>query len=400
MKNYNAKRLRLFARPNATLTLSPSEHDMLVTEEYGSLVDLESGCWAAVLGHSKYTLNEAIKDLKYPIHIHQFFDCPHFDRLVQLLADSARLPVSYCATFLTSGTEAVSLCVMLSEFLTGRHKCLSFTISYLGAACGLRMPRDPDKWTDFNPADCLHCPREKSCEDCIKFQSFDFSAYASFVLEPGNSGGLILFPPQKLISFIAVRIKSAGGMLIMNEVTTGIGRTGKFFGYQHYEEFCKPDLCPDFIAMGKNLGNGYPISGVLVRSSYQPELEASGFRYVQSHSDDPMGTMIALKTLTAIAEQNLVAEAEIKGELLKMHLKDSPYVKEVRGKGLMIGIILQPYICVEKVYEELLKEGFFTGFSENYNLIRIYAPLSTSKDKLIKFCHVLISILKKQEKSS
>ena len=47
----------------------------------------------------------------------------------------------------------------------------------------------------------------------------------------------------------------------MNEVTTGIGRTGKFFGYQHYEEFCEPDLCPDFIAMGKNLGNGYPISG-------------------------------------------------------------------------------------------------------------------------------------------
>jgi acetylornithine/N-succinyldiaminopimelate aminotransferase len=399
MKNNSDNRLRLFARPNTALTLSPSEHDLLVTEEYGSLVDLESGCWAAVLGHSKYTLKKAIKDLKYPVHTHQFFESSHFDKLVQLLTDSARLPVPYCATFLTSGTEAVSLCVMLSEFLTDRHKCLSLTISYLGASCGLRMPRDPDKWTDFNPSDCLHCPIEKSCDDCAKFQSFDFSSYASFVLEPGNSGGLLLFPPKKLIRFIASRVKAAGGMLIMNEVTTGIGKTGKFFGYQHYEEFCEVDLCPDFIAMGKNLGNGYPISGVLVKSIYQSKLEESGFRYVQSHSDDPLGVMVALKTLTAIAEQGLVAEAVIKGELLQMHLKDSPYIKEFRGKGLMNGIILQPDIHVEKVYEELLKEGFFIGYSESYNLIRIYAPLSITADTLIKFCQIFLRILKEQEKS-
>ncbi|MDW2796105.1 aminotransferase class III-fold pyridoxal phosphate-dependent enzyme [Clostridium boliviensis] len=400
MKNKCDKRLRLFARPKTTLTLSPSEHDMLVTEEYGDLVDLESGCWSAVLGHSKYTLQEAIRDLKYPVHTHQFFDCPHFDKLVQRLTDSAKLPVPYCAAFLSSGTEAVSLCVMLTELLTSRHKCLSLTISYLGAACGLRMPRDPEKWTDINPADCFHCPMEKHCDHCTKFQSIDFSSYASFVLEPGNSGGLLLFPPNKLIKFIATRIKAAGGMLIMNEVTTGIGRTGKFFGYQHYEEFCQPDLCPDFIAMGKNLGNGYPISGVLVASRYQSQLEKSGFRYVQSHSDDPLGTIVALKTLTAIAQQNLVAQAERKGELLRMQLNDSPFIKEFRGKGLMNGIILQPNIHAENVYEELLKEGFFTGFSENYNLIRIYAPLSTTEDTLITFCHIFLRILKEQGKSS
>lgn len=399
MKDNKDNRLRLFARPNTTLTLCPSEQDMLVTEEYGSLIDLESGCWAAVLGHSKDTLKEAIQDLKYPVHTHQFFDSSHFDKLVQILADSANLHVPYCATFLTSGTEAVSLCVMLSELLTGRHKFMSLTISYLGASCGLKMPRDPDKWTDLNPSDCFHCPREKRCEDCIKFRSFDFSSYASFVLEPGNSGGLLLFPPKKLIRFIAIRVKEAGGMLIMNEVTTGIGRTGKFFGYQHYEEFCEPDLCPDFIAMGKNLGNGYPISGVLVKSVYQPELEESGFRYVQSHSDDPLGVMVALKTLTAIARQDLVAEAVIKGELIQKHLKDSPYISEFRGKGLMNGIILQPHIRAGKVYEELLREGFFTGYLESYNLIRIYAPLSIPADTLLKFCQVFLRILKEQEKS-
>ena len=117
------------------------------------------------------------------------------------------------------------------------------------------------------------------------------------------------------------------------------------------------------------------------------------------HSDDPLGVMVALKTLTAIARQNLIAEAVTKGELLQMHLKDSPYIKEFRGRGLMNGIILQPNISAEKVYEELLKEGFFTGFSESYHLIRTYAPLTITIEPLIKFCEVLLRILKEQEKS-
>ena len=90
MKNKRDNRLRLFVRPKTRLTLSPSAHDILVTEEYGSLVDLESGCWAAVLGHSKDTLKEAIKDLKYPVHTHHFFDSSHFDKLVRLLTDLCR----------------------------------------------------------------------------------------------------------------------------------------------------------------------------------------------------------------------------------------------------------------------------------------------------------------------
>lgn len=393
MKPMIDKRLRLFQRPQVELTLLSSKSPMINTKEYGELIDMESGCWAAVLGHSKNVLQEVIESLEYPVHTNQFFDSPLSSQLIKKLECCAGLPLSYVGTFMTSGTEAVSLAIMLSEVLTGRSKKLSLSISYLGASPDLRFPRDPNKWTDFNPLDCLSCPDNKNCECCTKFASFDFTQYAAFILEPGNSGGIIIFPPEKLINFLSYQIKSSGGMLIANEVTTGIGRTGRFFGYQHYSMLNAPMLSPDFIAIGKCLGNGYPVSAVLTNASYQCELEASGFRYVQSHSDDPLGLAVALKTIDIIQSKQLVEKALEKGEFLKNLLNNSKGINNIRGKGLMNVIEFQKPLNVKTIFDALLKEGFFTGYSEAHQLIRLYPPLTISKETIASFCIALKKII-------
>lgn len=127
-----------------------------------------------------------------------------------------------------------------------------------------------------------------------------------------------LFPTNKLISYLVEQIRNAGSLVIVNEITTGFGRTGKWFGFQHYNAFDYEINTPDIIALGKGLGNGYPISGVLVRSSLADIVEASGFRYVQSHIDDPLGCIIARKAIEVIFEGNLIEHgAEMGGILSK-----------------------------------------------------------------------------------
>jgi len=86
---------------------------------------------------------------------------------------------------------------------------------------------------------------------------------------------------------MAQRVKQADGLIVANEVTTGMGRTGKWFGFQHY------DIRPDIVCLGKGLGNGYPVSAVAMGQSIAEKSENSGFRYAQSHQNDPLGCAVA-----------------------------------------------------------------------------------------------------------
>ena len=397
MEEVKDKRLRLFIRPEVRLTLLGYDKDYLITKEYGRLIDMESGCWAAALGHDKEWLIRTAAELGYPIHTHHFFDTPLADKAIEAIEDCAGLPVSYAGTFLTSGTEAVSLAVMLSELLTGRKMKLCLNISYLGATPDLRMPRDNEKWTDLDIIDCLNCYEGKCCENCPKLSDLDYSIFAAFVFEPGNSGGMIMFPPEKLINCIAKKVKDSGGFFIANEVTTGVGRTGRFYGYQYYECLNSIELSPDFISMGKNLGNGYPVSCMLTKQEYKDKLEESGFRYVQSHIDDPMGMSVAISTLSVIKNNKLVKLAEEKGEYLRSRLSKIKAIPgtaySIRGRGLMNVIELNKNIAVRDVFEALLREGYFTGYSEAYNVLRFYPPLTVDYKTIDTFCAAIEKVL-------
>lgn len=391
-------RMRLFASPGFSITAVKAFGTRIETQEYGPLVDFESGCWAAVLGHSQEDIVQTLTDqAKVLFHTHQFFSTEHPTALVKELVDAAKLNADYKGTFISSGSEAVSLAVSLAELATGRHKKLSLSVSYLGSSSELRMPRDSTYWTDLDIIECLSCAKNIDCRACGKFKHIDFSSMAAFVFEPGNSGGVVLLPPDKLITFLTEEIKLAGGLIIANEVTTGFGRTGKWFGFQHYQAFDAEANAPDLIALGKGLGNGYPISGVLVRLKLAESIESTGFRYVQSHIDDPLGCIVARKVVEVMSKESVVELGAQMGKYLRERLAQiadrTGGIKEIRGRGMMNVAVLSDEFKAKDVFIALLEKGFFVGFSEVYNFIHLYAPLVISKQDIDAFCHALELIL-------
>ncbi|MDF2821253.1 MAG: gabT1 [Clostridiales bacterium] len=394
----NERRLKMFASPGVTLSVLNASGTRINTQEYGELIDFESGCWAAILGHSRSEIVQAItNNVGLLFHTHQFFDTNHPDSLVKELCNASNLSCNYKGTFLSSGSEAVSLAIMLAELITGRKRKLSFSISYLGASSDLRIPRNPEIWTDLDISDCIHCKKCLTCKECLKFEEIDFSQFAAFVFEPGNSGGLVLFAPEKLVSYLATEIRSSRGFFIASEITTGFGRTGQWFGFQHYNFFQSKTNLPDFISLGKGLGNGYPISGLLVKPDLAQFIESTGFRYVQSHSDDPLGCIITRKVIEIMVRENLIEKGNKSGEYLRRKLIEigdqTGGIVEVRGRGMMNIAVLDKHYKAKKVFESLLKRKCFIGYSEMHNVIRFYAPLTISIEEIDVLCSSLKLIL-------
>jgi acetylornithine aminotransferase len=119
------------------------------------------------------------------------------------------------------------------------------------------------------------------------------------LFEPGSSSGLVRFPPEKLIRGIVGAVRENDGFILVNEVTTGVGRTGRWFGYQHY------GISPDVVALGKGIGNGYPVSVTACAPRVISRLGGRPIPYSQSHQNDPLGAAVAREVVRTVREEGL-----------------------------------------------------------------------------------------------
>jgi acetylornithine aminotransferase len=203
---------------------------------------------------------------------------------------------------------------------------------------------------------------------------------SDFVFEPGSSNGFVRFPPVGLIHTIVALVRERGGTVIANEVTTGTGRTGRWFGYEHY------GITPEFIAIGKGIGNGYPVSVAVLRRGMAEQLDESRFVYAQSHQNDPMGARVAREVVDVIAREGLLSRAADNGEWLLGQLQDlvdGTIVKGVRGRGLMLAVDLADTDLTERLHSRLLDFGFIVGH-RGWGF-RIDPPLTIGEEKLGEF---------------
>ena len=311
-------------------------------------VDLESGSWAALLGHGHPRVNRVIKDQLDRI-MHLGVRTPN--QLAELAArdvlELTGLPDGRC-TFLSSGSEAVEFGVQVARRVTGRPfdsspafaeatagrqgrpLLLTFADSYL-AAFGSAARKDPSEWHLLD----WHAPAAADVATCLA--SIPFDRIGGFVLEPGGGApGFVRFPPAPLVEAIARRVQADGGLLVANEITTGMGRTGSWFGYQHY------DLRPDIVALGKGLGNGFPVSATAIRRDLAEKLERSGFRHAQSHQNNPLGCAVAREVIAILREERLVERSRDLGESFLERLRGlqarNPKIKDVRGRGMLLAV--------------------------------------------------------------
>lgn len=341
-------------------------------------IDFESGDWAASLGHSNERINQVIKN-QADLLIHdglRFRNKQSEDLSVRLLEKlSFRGGKS---AFLNSGSEAVNLGITIAKKLTGRNKILKMDCSYLSAFGYGQISADN--------TGLLNIPINN-----IDFVSqLDFRDIAAFVFEPGNSSSLIKYPDNDFIKLIAALIKQNGGMLIANEVTTGFGRTGKWFGFQYYE------YDPDIVSTGKTLGNGYPISCVSITHEISKLIDKSPFRYAQSHQNDPLGCAVGLEVIKEIEERELIQQSFNKGEyfkaqLIKLQAKHKAIITDVRARGLMIALEFSPLANAESVYLQLIDNGLLVGQKEN--TLRFMPPLIIEESHIDKLIHTIDKII-------
>lgn len=362
----------------------------LYDEKENRYIDFESGVWALALGHNCKRVNDAIiRQLGEISHMGFRFSHKLVEETAGLLLDIMKLNHGKCV-FLSSGSEAVEFAVKIIKKVTGRPYLLSLK-NHSMSAYGISGNLNSDNWITV---DWQECKDKSEYEELLK--SIPFDKIGAFVFEPGNASGNVKLPDKELVQAVVSRVREHKGWVAVDEVTTGIGRTGKWFGFQHY------DIQPDIIACGKGLGNGYPISAVGISGEFCDLLEKTDFVYAQSHQNDPLGCAVVKEVLTVIREEDYLDKAVKKGVYLKNKLselqKKHSCIKEVRGVGLMCSIEFQNFPdsdILEKLHKQLFDEGFYTGLKLQTGVIRFYPPLIIEEQMIDALIESLDNLLNK-----
>jgi acetylornithine aminotransferase len=351
--------------------------------------------WCAVLGHNHPRVNQALRDqLERVAHIGYRYSAEIVEQAAQAVLDTLPFLEGKCV-FLSSGSEAVEFGVQIARRLSGRPLLLTLADAYL-AAYGSASRKVRREWYAIDWTECAACPHTDECDPgCIHLAAIPWSQVGGLVLEPGSSGGLVRLPPRSLVATLANWVQAEGGLVVVDEVTTGLGRTGRWYGYQHY------DLQPDVVALGKGLGNGYPVSAVAMRGEVADRLLAGGYHYAQSHQNDPLGCAVAVAVLAVLREEALVERSATTGASLLAALErigeEHSQIVEVRGRGLMIGIELESDRdhSATALYRALLERGYLVGCKPAASLLRLYPPLTLEKEQGDRFVTSLAQVLRR-----
>jgi acetylornithine/N-succinyldiaminopimelate aminotransferase len=367
--------------------------DCTLYDENGqAYIDFEAGSWATVLGHNHPRVNQAIRrQLDLVSHLNVRHLSPLAEATARELLETLEMPGGKCI-FLSSGSEAVEFGVQAARRLSGRPVLLCMAKAYLGAY-GSAAQQRPEEWVAFDWQDCLACPQP--CDPgCPRLAQLPLERTGGLVLESGNLKGTVRLLPAGLIQTLARLVREQGGLVVANEITTGMGRTGRWYGFQH------DGIQPDVVAVGKGLGNGYPVSAVGLRRETAGRLEAGGLLYAQSHQNNPLGLAVAREVLAVMSELKLVERSRAVGaaflDALNALRQRHALIREARGRGLMIAVEFdgQAPGFAAALQRRLMAHGFLVGCNAGANLLRFYPALTIGEDHIQGLVEALEETLK------
>lgn len=304
------------------------------------------------------------------------------DQQKQLAAKLGQLSgyTDYALFLCNSGAEANENAFKLASFHNGRKKIIAFSKAFHGRTSlavastdnpVIVAPVNENNNTTFLPLN-----------DCNAFDQAVNDEVCCVIIEGIQGVAGIQIPEPPFLQHVAQKCKELGIVLILDEVQSGYGRTGKFFAHQH------AGIQPDIITTAKGMGNGFPIAGVLIAPHIQPKKEMLGTTFGGNY----LACAAGLAVLEVIEKENLMENAQKMGEYLMEQLKNIPNIKEIRGMGLMVAIeLFEPCAAVRK---RLLDEfGIFTGTASNKNVLRILPSLAVAKKDLEALLDALKVIL-------
>ena len=351
-------------------------------EKGDEYTDLYGGHAVISIGHSHPHFNQRLKEQLDQITFYSnSVHIPIQQQLAKKLGEMSGYP-DFNLFLCNSGAEANENALKLASFATGKSGFISFSGAFHGRTSGAVVLTDnPKIVAPFNQrADVFILPWEniEAVENQLKAGNI-----AGIIIEGIQGVGGIHVPSPKFLLEVSRLAKTYGAKLILDEVQSGYGRTGKFFAHQWVE-----GLVPDLITMAKGMGNGFPIGGVLIHPDFKASYGLLGTTFGGNH----LACAAGLAVLEVIESENLMPHAEKMGEYLISDLNKIQGVTEVRGKGLMIGMDLDRDAA--PVRSELVsKYKIFTGSSAGKQTIRLLPPLNIGMNELSSFIESLKKIL-------
>ena len=337
-------------------------------------LDMTAAQGVAMLGHAHPVLAKAIAEQAATL-----ISCPNFfyndvrarfaQKLVEILPE--HLPHLFLAN---SGAEAIDGAIKFARLTSGRSGLVATMRGFHGRTIGaLSVTWEPKYRKPFQPLlDVDHVPYN----NLERLEAAVTDETAALILETVQGEGGVNMGDRAYLEGAQKICRDRGALLIIDEIQTGFGRTGKWFGHQHF------DLAPDIICLAKGLGAGFPM-GALAYSTHVREALKPG-AHGTTFGGNPLACAAGLAAISTYQKENLIERAESMGALLRTRLQDAladvQLVREIRGVGLMVGIELRqkvgPYLRALMLEEGLL------ALPAGSNVLRMLPPLIVSAEEI------------------
>ena len=369
--------------PLYEVTPNKAKDVFVFDENQNKYLDLYGGHAVISIGHgNKYYIKSIVDQINKIGFYSNAIKNPLQNELAVKLANASNC-YNYSLFMCSSGAEANENAIKLASFYNNKSRIISFKNAFHGRTSAAVAATDNPNivapinsqqkvtFLPFNEIDKVKTELEKNDVSSVIFESIQ------------GVGGLDQ-PDDEFINNLYKLCKKYDVCLIADEVQSGFGRSGDFFGFQKFK------IEPDIITLAKGMGNGFPVGGVLINRKIKPKYGMLGTTYGGNH----LACAASLSVLHQIKENNLMENAKVVGDYFINEAKKIDKIKNVKGRGLMLGLEFD-FEVAELRKKLIYDHKIFTGGSSNKKLIRILPPLTIKKEHIDIFFKALKIELKK-----
>ena len=351
-------------------------------------LDFVAGVSACSLGHRHPKVISAIrKQINKYMHVMVYGEFAQ-QPTVQLCKELVSiLPKNQQSIFLTnSGTEAIEGALKLAKKATSRNELIGSFKSYHGSTQGalslLGLENQKEGYRPLIPGSRFI--RFNNLEDLNQITT----KTAAVILETIQGGAGFVLPKNDYLKKVKKRCEEVGSLLILDEIQPGFGRTGSFFGFEHYS------VEPDIVVMGKGMGGGLPVGAFSASSLLMKVLMNNPkLGHIITFGGNPVIAAACLATLRELRDSNIILQIKKKEAIFRDELKHEK-IKEIRGKGLMLAIILKDSDTANKIVLRCMDKGLILFWLLwEKKAVRISPPLIIKEKEIRKGCAIIRDVL-------
>lgn len=370
------------------LSVERAEGIYLIGPDGKRSIDFIAGICVNNVGHGNPAVLEAIqRQSKLYLHPMVYGEVIMSPQVAYAKRLAKLLPGDLSSVYFgNSGAESIEGALKIARKYTGRSELVAFHNSYHGSTYGAMSvtgnekkkqgygPFVPDvRFLDFNSFGELHHITEQT---------------AGVIVEIIQGAGGVFLPDEGYLTALAERCHEVGALLIVDEIQTGLGRTGTLFAHEW------AGITPDILVLAKAIGGGLPLGAFITRPEVMAVIQQNPMLgHLTTFGGHPLSCAAGLAALEFILDNELLSSVPPKEEIIKTRLKH-PRIKGLRGKGLMYAVLFEDFATAERVRKKALALGLVTiGFLNIDNGLRISPPLTITEAEMHEACDILLAAM-------